>query len=92
MKQNLLDKGTALNLDIVTAEHLSVHDHIERKHNIEETEKKQKAEQLVLFVKSPSSGETSGGFSRKKKSKKIKSKFKPRPADMSCHTCGEKRH
>ena len=29
MKQNLLDKGTALNLDIVTAELLFVHDHIE---------------------------------------------------------------
>ena len=44
VKQNLLDKDTILNLNIVTAELLSVHNHIEREHNIEETEKKQKAE------------------------------------------------
>jgi len=40
VKQNLLDKDTTLNLDIITAELLSVHDCIEREHNIEETEKK----------------------------------------------------
>jgi len=44
MKQNLLNKGTALNLDIVTTELLSIHDHMERECNIKETEKKQKAE------------------------------------------------
>ena len=92
VKQNLLDKDIALNLNIVTAELLSVYDCIEREHNIEETEKKQKAEQLALFAKPSSSSETSGGFSRKKKLKKIKSKFKLRPTDMSCHTCGEKGH
>ena len=52
MKQNLLDKSTALNLNIVTAKLLSVYNCIKREHNIEETEKKQKAKQLVLFVKS----------------------------------------
>ena len=92
MKQNLLDKGTALNLDIVTIELLSAHDHMERECNIEETEKKHKAKQLALFTKSPSSGGTSGSFSGKKRSKKVKSKSKLRPADMSCHTCGEKGH
>ena len=92
MKQNLLDKGTALNLDIVTTELLSVHDYMEREHNIEETKKKQKAEQLALFAKSFSSGEMSGGFSGKKKSKKVKYKSKLRPADMSCHIYGEKGH
>jgi len=60
--------------------------------NIEETEKKQKAEQLALFAKSPSSSGMSGSLSRKKKSKKVKSKSKPRPADTSCHTCSEKGH
>ena len=40
VKQNLLDKGTTLNLDIITAKLLSIHDYIEREHNIEETEKK----------------------------------------------------
>jgi len=44
MKQNLLDKGTTLNLDIVTTELLSVYDHMERECNIEKTEKKHKAE------------------------------------------------
>ena len=92
VKQNLLDKGTALNLDIVTTELLSVHDYMEREHNIEETKKKQKAEQLALFAKSFSSGEMSGGFSGKKKSKKVKYKSKLRPADMSCHIYGEKGH
>jgi len=92
VKQNLLDKGTALNLNIVTTELLSVHDHIKREHNIEETEKKQKVKQSVLFAKSPSSDRMSGGFFGKKKSKKVKSKSKLRPADTSCHTCGEKKH
>jgi len=40
VKQNLLDKGTILNLDIITTDLLSVHDHIERKCNIEETKRK----------------------------------------------------
>ena len=62
---------------------------MKREHNIEETEKKHKAEQLVLFAKSSSSSGISSSFSRKKISK---SKSKPRPADTSCHTCGEKRH
>ena len=60
---------------------------MEREHNIEETEKKQKAKQLA---KSSSNSKTSGGFSKKKKLKKNKSKSKPRPANTSCHTCGEK--
>jgi len=67
MKQNLLNKGTGLNLNIVTAKLLSVHHYIERECNIEETEKKQKAEKLALFAKSSSSSEISGGFSEKKK-------------------------
>jgi len=92
VKQNLLDKDTTLNLDIVTAELLSVYDHMERKHNIEETEKKQKAKQLALFAKSLFSGGMSGGFSGKNKSKKVKSKSKPRLADTSYHTCSEKGH
>jgi len=65
---------------------------MEREHNIKETEKKQKTEQLALFVKSPSSGGMSGSFFRKKKLKKVKFIFKLRPTDTSCHTCGEKRH
>jgi len=92
VKQNLLDKGTILNLNITTTDLLSVHDHIERKCNIKETEKKEKAKQLVLFAKSPSNGGTSGGFFERKKLKKDKSKSKLRSTDMSCHTCSEKKH
>jgi len=87
-----LNKDTALNLNIVTAELLSVHDHMKREHNIKEIEKKHKAKQLALFAKFSSSSGTSGGFSRKRRSKKVTSKSKPRPADMSCHTCGKKGH
>jgi len=79
-------------LDIVTAELLSVHHCIEREYNIKETEKKQKTEQLALFAKSLSSSGISGGFSKKKKSKKIKSKFKLRPTDTSCYIYSKKRH
>jgi len=77
-------------LAIVTTELLSVHDHIKREYNIEETKKKQKAKQLTLFAKSLSSSGTSRGFSGKKKIKKNKSKSKLKPADMSCHICGKK--
>jgi len=90
VKQNLLNKDTVLNLDIVTAELLSVHNHMERKHNIEEIEKKQKAEQLALFTKSFSSSRTSSSFFGKKKSKKVQSKSKPKSANTSCQICSEK--
>ena len=75
---------------IVTTELLSVHDHIKREHNIEETKKKQKAEQLTLFAKFLSSSGTSRGFSGKKKLKKNKFKSKSKPANMNCHICGKK--
>ena len=63
-----------------------------RECNIKETEKKQKAKQLALFVRSSFSNGTSGSFFRKKKSKKAKSKSKLKPTDMSYHICGEKEH
>jgi len=63
-------------LDIVPAKLLSVHNYIKREHNIKETEKKQKAEQLALFEKPPSGNGTSSSFFRKKKLKKNKSKSK----------------
>jgi len=65
---------------------------MERVCNIKETKKKQKAEQLTLFAKSLSSDKTSSDFSGKKKSKKVKSKSKLRPTDISYYICGEKRH
>ena len=44
VKQNLLDKGSGLTLNAVTAELLSVSDRIEREHQLDESEKKQKAD------------------------------------------------
>ena len=63
---------------------MSVHDHIKRECDIEETEKKQKAEQLALFMKSFSGGRTGSGSSGKKKGK---SKPKSRPADVGRTEC-----
>jgi len=48
IKQNLLDKGKALTLNIVSTELISVHDHNEHDRNVEETKKKTKAKQLAL--------------------------------------------
>jgi len=47
VKQNFLDKGSGLILNAVTAELLSVSDRIERERQLDESEKKQKADQLV---------------------------------------------
>jgi len=49
IKQNLLDKGKALTLDIVSTKLISVHDHNEHDQVVEETKKKAKAEQLALL-------------------------------------------
>ena len=46
VKQNLLDKGSGLTLNAVTAELLSVSNCIERERQLDESEKKQKADQL----------------------------------------------
>ena len=39
IKQNLLDKDTTLNLNIITTKLLSVYDCMEKEYNIKETEK-----------------------------------------------------
>ena len=89
VKQNLLDKGSGLTLNAVTANLLSVSDHIERERQLDESEKKQKADQLALLAKSSSNTDNP----RKSKNMK-KGKFKPkwRSTGSTCHTCGEKGH
>ena len=89
VKQNLLDKGSGLTLNAVTANLLSVSDHIERERQLDESEKKQKADQLALLAKSTSNTDNP----RKSKNMK-KGKFKPkwRSTGSTCHTCGEKGH
>jgi len=89
VKQNLLDKGSGLTLNAVTAELLSVSDRIERECQLDESEKKQKTDQLALLAKSSSNTDNPG------KSKNMrKGKFKPkwRSTGSTCHTCGEKGH
>jgi len=70
VKQNLLDKGTALNLDIVTAELLSVHDRMERERILDEMKKRQKSDQMALVA------ESSLRTSTKSNSPGMKKKFK----------------
>ena len=89
MKQNLLDKGSGLALNAVTAELLSVSDRLERERQMDDFGKKPKTNPLALFAKLSLGGENPG------KRKGIKGgKFKPRPrrAESTCHTCSEKGH
>ena len=89
MKQNLLDKGSGLTLNAVTAEFLSVSDHLERERQMDDFGKKPKTNPLALFAKLSLGGENPG------KRKGIKGgKFKPRPrwAESTCHTCSKKEH
>jgi len=88
-----LDKGTALTLDIVIAELLSVHDRTERERILDETEKRQKSDQMALIAKL-SLNSSAGGSTPGTKKKFKKGKFKPwkRPTDTTCHNCGEKGH
>ena len=51
VKQNLLDKGKGLTLDILTAELISVHDYAERDRLADKKEKKAKSDQVVLLSK-----------------------------------------
>ena len=89
VKQNLLDKRKILTLDMVTAELIAVTDWNKWDHQAEETEKKAKAEQLALFVKSGSSGVEGSSEGNKKRLKK--SKRKPKPTD-EYHRCHQKGH
>jgi len=52
VKQNLLDKGIVLNLNIITTELFFVYDCTEKKQHLKETETKQKTDWLILFSKS----------------------------------------
>ena len=51
VKQNLLDKGKALTLDLLSAELISVHDYAEHDHQANENEKKSKSDQMLLLAK-----------------------------------------
>jgi len=93
VKQNLLDKGTTLSLNIVTAELLSVHDRMERERILDETEKRQKSDQMALVAKSSLGTSTKSNTPGTKKKFK-KGHFKPwrQPTNTTCYFCGEKGH
>jgi len=92
IKQNLLDKGKALTLDMVSAELISVHDCNEHDQVVEETEKKAKAEQLALFAKTTGSSGNSAKKNKKGKSVDKSKKPKVQPPRTQCNTCGQERH
>jgi len=65
VKQNLLDKGKALTLDLLSAELISVHDYAEHDHQANENEKKSKSDQMLLLAKSAPSLSYSGRRGRR---------------------------
>ena len=92
VKQNLLDKGKGLTLDVLTAELISVHDYSEHDHLADEKDKKAKSNQIALFTKPSSSSNDSR--KREKKAKHLDKGKKPRtqPAGTKCHVCGQEGH
>ena len=93
VKQNLFDKGTTLSFNIVTAELLSVHDCIERECILDETEKRQKSDQIALVVKLSLGTSTKSNTPGMKKKFK-KGHFKPwrQLTNIMYYFCGEKDH
>jgi len=65
VKRNLLDKGKALTLDLLSAELISVHDHAEHDCQANKNEKKSKSDQMLLLAKSALSLSHSGKRERR---------------------------
>ena len=92
IKQNLLDKGKALTLNMVSAKLISIHNCNECDQVVEETEKKAKAEQLVLFVKATGSFENSAKKNKKRKLVDKSKKPKVWLFGTKCNTYRQKGH
>jgi len=75
IKQNLLDKGKGLTLDVLTAELISVHDYSKHNHLTDEKDKKAKSDQIALFTKPLSS--LNDSRKRGKKAKHLDKEKKP---------------
>ena len=92
IKQNLLGKGKALTLDMVSAELIFVHDRNERDQVVEETEKKAKAKQLALFAKA--TGLSGNSAKKNSKGKSVDKSKKPKvgPPGTQCNMCRQERH
>ena len=92
IKQNLLDKGKDLILDILTVKLISVHNYAKHDYLADENEKKAKYNQVVLFTRSMSSLNNS-----KKREKKVKyfnkeRKSKTQPSGTKCYICNQVGH
>jgi len=92
VKQDLLDKGKGLTLDVLTAELISVHDYSEHDRLADEKDKKAKSHQIALFTKPSLSSNDSK--KREKKAKHLDKGKKPRtrPIGTRYHVCGQERH
>ncbi len=90
VRQNLLDKGKNLTMEVVTAELVAVHERLLRDKQAEEVSEKVKADQLALLSRQSGSSSGSGGKGGKK-SKKGKGKRKAKPED-ECFNCHQKGH
>jgi len=66
IKQNLLDKGKALTLDLLSTELISVYNHTKHDHQANKNEKKSKSDQMLLLAKSALPLSYSGRKERKK--------------------------
>ena len=92
VKQNLLDKGKGLTLDIFTAELISVYKYFEHDCFADKKDKKAKSDQIALFTKFSLSSNDS-----RKKEKKVKyldkgKKSQTQPVDIKYHVCGQEGH
>jgi len=66
IKQNLLDKGKALTLDLLSTELISVYNHTKHDRQANKNEKKSKSDQMLLLAKSALPLSYSGRKERKK--------------------------
>ena len=92
VKQNLLNKGKGLILDVLTVELISVYNYSEHDRLANEKDKKAKSDQIALFTKPLSSSNDSR--KRGKKAKHLDKGKKPRtrPAGTKCYVCSQERH
>jgi len=75
VKQNLLNKGKGLTLDVLTAELIFVYDYSEHDCLADEKDKKAKSDQIALFTKPSSS--LNNPKKREKKAKHLNKGKKP---------------
>jgi len=93
VRQNLLDKGNNLTLDLLTAKLILVYGYSKRDCLANESKKEVKSKQMALFTKSILSSNNSGKRvkSGDKSNDKAK-KPKAHSSDNKCHFCGKLGH